>query len=125
MFEQNEKKIPLLLIVIFAVLGIVGYSLKSTGNPIRVLFKTKGGPVVFDHRTHDSEYDIKCDACHHEVDSEDSKYPACRECHRKGIEEYKDICEDRPIHKLCIGANCIDCHKKNDMDTGDCKSCHQ
>ena len=124
MFEQIEKKLPLVIIAVCAVIGIIGYSLESTGNPIRVLFKTKGGPVVFDHRAHLDEYYLECNKCHHE-EGNDEKIMNCRECHNRGNEDYKDICEDRAIHKLCVGANCIDCHNENDMDTGDCKSCHQ
>ncbi len=121
MSEEMKKKAPVVIIVICAVLGIIGYSMKSSGNPIRVLFKTSGGPVVFDHREH-IEYEIECKDCHHEIDEKEDN---CRACHNKGNEDYKDLCEDRPIHKLCIGANCIDCHKENDLDTDDCKACHQ
>ncbi len=123
MSEQNIKKIPVIIIIICAVLGIIGYSIGGSEEPLRVLFKTSGGPVVFDHNEH-KEYDIECDKCHHELDVDEEIWN-CRACHSKGIEDYQGICDERPIHKQCIGANCIDCHKENDIDTDDCKACHQ
>lgn len=124
MYERIEKKLPIIIIIICAVLGIYGYTLESSGNPIRVLFKTKGGPVVFDHRMHLEDYGFECASCHHELYT-DEKIWNCRKCHSKEVEEYQGICDDRAIHKQCIGANCIDCHKESGLDTDDCKSCHQ
>jgi len=124
MLERFEKIFAIILIVGLVVVGVVGYSIKTTGSPIRVLFKTKGGMVIFDHREHKGEYDIKCSSCHHEADSEDSNIEwNCRSCHSIGMENYL-ICEDNPPHK-CIGSNCIDCHTKNGIDTTDCKACHK
>ncbi len=125
MFKKFNKSIPLLIILILAVIGVIGYSIEESGSPVRVLFKTKGGNVIFSHKAHLSEYEIGCKDCHHEIDSGKpvSKYD-CRECHRAGT-DYDSICDDRPIHKQCIGANCIDCHKEMGMDESDCGLCHK
>lgn len=124
MFEQKTNKLELGIIAVLAVISIIGYSMKSSGSPIRVLFKTNGGPVVFDHKVHEEDAGIECSICHHELDT-DEKIMNCRQCHNAVSEDYGSICEDRPIHKQCIGANCIDCHNKEGMDTTDCKSCHK
>lgn len=125
MIDRIKKSLTEIIIITFTILGIVGYSITSSDPPIRVLFKTKGGNVIFDHEAHSStdEYNIKCDSCHHETDS-DEKTMNCRQCHRAGSEDYDSICDDRSIHKQCIGANCIDCHKDEGIDVGDCKICH-
>ncbi|MDY6969171.1 MAG: cytochrome c3 family protein [Spirochaetota bacterium] len=123
MNKEAESKILLGVIIILAIVGIIGYSIGGSGSPIRVLFKTKGGPVVFDHKTHSEEngYGIKCDKCHHET--EDEMVYNCRSCHKPGT-EYDSICEDKAPHKQCIGANCIECHKEEGMESDNCKQCH-
>ena len=125
MLNQIKSFIPLIIILVMAIIGIIGYTVEETGSPIRVLFKTKGGNVIFSHKTHLSEYDIKCKKCHHEIEPGKPVVKwNCRECHSAGT-DYDMICEDRPIHKQCIGANCIDCHKEMGMDEKDCGLCHK
>lgn len=121
MSVKLNKIIPLCIIVVLAVIGIIGYSISKSGSPVRVLFKTKGGNVIFTHKAHVSDYEIDCKDCHHETDE---KVYNCRQCHSAGT-DYSLICEDRPVHKQCIGANCIDCHKDMGLDEKDCKFCHR
>ena len=121
------KRFALALIIVLAIIGIIGYSIKSSGSPIKVLFKTKGGIVIFDHRIHSSknEYNIKCQMCHHNMEDEKSALGwKCRICHGPG-KECDLCCEDDPVHKQCIGSNCINCHKQEGMDASDCNLCHQ
>ncbi|MDY6933889.1 MAG: cytochrome c3 family protein [Spirochaetota bacterium] len=127
MTEKYGEKLALAFIIILAIIGIIGYSLQSSESPIRVLFKTKGGAVIFDHRAHlsENEYGIKCIECHHDIDDETkANEKNCRSCHGPG-KECDAICEDAPVHKQCIGNNCIECHNKQGMDAGECSLCHR
>ena len=124
MNEQIKRKIALLVILILALVGLVGYSIKSSGEPVRVLFKTKGGPVIFDHKAHSDKggYDIECVKCHHQIEGESEQ--RCRACHSSET-EYDSICENAAPHRQCIGSNCITCHKEQGMDDGECNLCHK
>lgn len=69
MTEKTKKAIVLGLIVGFAALGALGYSQKKgpLQEPQRVLYKGKGGPVIFDHKAHASPggFVATCEECHH------------------------------------------------------------
>ena len=120
--QRLKKIIPYIIAAILLVIGIIGYMSKDTGSPVRVLFKTKGGNVVFTHKSHISKYKISCDKCHHEMKKSDYN---CRNCHAKGT-SYDGFCTKQAIHKQCIGANCIGCHKKTmGMEEKNCKYCHK
>jgi hypothetical protein len=113
----------ILLLCLFVVIALWGYCFEQKADPIRVVFITKGGPVVFDHLEHASPegYELECESCHHnysaEEENEDSAIMNCRECHYS--KKLTTVCEDADVHKRCIGENCMQCHEEN------CEFCHQ
>lgn len=121
-----KKFAPLLFIFIFGIIGIIGYTTESSSLPIRVLFKTKGGDVIFQHEAHSSDYQCcKCQDCHHNIQNLRSRADwKCRTCHHAGG-EYENICEDRMPHPQCVGAQCVQCHTRVGMDPKDCAFCHR
>ena len=122
MLQKIKKFLPYFIIISLSLVGILGYLSKDTGSPVRVLFRTKGGNVIFSHKTHLSDYGIECVKCHHDTGKKEYD---CRKCHSKGT-DHDNLCSDRAIHKQCIGANCIDCHKEETgMDEKNCKACHK
>jgi hypothetical protein len=125
MADKIKIILPLIIILALALIGIIGYTADESGLPVRVLFKTKGGNIIFSHRTHLEDYGLECVKCHHRI--EEGKPVLvwdCRACHRAGT-DYDSICADRPVHKQCIGANCIDCHREMGMDEKECGLCHR
>ncbi|MBN2040852.1 MAG: cytochrome c3 family protein [Spirochaetes bacterium] len=126
MISKYKTKFPVIIIILLAVTGTIGYLMEDEANPIRVHFETKGGSVVFTHKTHIEEYADDCTSCHHNAvnDETDAEAWRCRNCHIAGGDA-DSVCEDRPLHKQCIGANCIDCHEENGMEPGDCGFCHR
>ncbi len=117
--------IPVFVIIILGIIAVIGYNINGSGSPIRVLFKTKGGPVIFTHKAHSEEYVDNCKQCHHSGESgEEPDNWRCRSCHFQGS-DIDSICEDRPPHKECIGEKCITCHEENGMDTDNCGFCHR
>ena len=112
---ETKKKIYLgVVIVVFIIIAIIGYSFDKKEEPIRVAFDTKGGGVIFNHKYHAALQDTNCNECHHNYEK-GSDDPSARE------KEYAEICEDANIHKRCIGKNCIDCHVKGSVN---CEFCH-
>ena len=125
MISKYKTKLPIIIIIILAVIGTIGYMMNDSGNPIRVLFKTKGGPVIFTHKNHIEEYEGDCTNCHHNAkDKYGNDIWRCRDCHSAGG-AIDSACKERPIHKQCIGANCIDCHLSNGLEANNCGFCHR
>jgi len=129
MTDKIKNYISLAVILILGIIGIVGYSTGGGGEPLRVLFKTKGGPVIFSHKAHYPDgYGYECEKCHHNraEDSGLSSEPRCRTCHNADNEDYADICEDDSTHKQCVGKNCVTCHiEEAGMEKNDCGYCHK
>ena len=126
MTDKLKWIIPLIIIFITAIIGIIGYTTDDPSFPVRVLFKTKGGNVVFTHQEHARGYGLDCKKCHHSFNIENIKSGwNCRYCHSSGA-IYDELCSGQAIHKQCIGANCVDCHKEMlGMEEKDCSFCHK
>jgi hypothetical protein len=122
MFNRKEKVLALTVLVVFALVGLGGYSLSQTpAAPKKVWFETKGGHVIFDHAYHLTL--AECQDCHHEYDPKQQRGTEmnCRSCHYFG--EARDSKSDDPTHPHFIGANCVECHKAVKMDIT-CDTCH-
>ena len=69
MSDKTSKTLILAVVIILAAVGILGYSTqeKPHEEPFRILYKTKGGPVVFDHKAHSGPdgFTPDCEGCHH------------------------------------------------------------
>jgi Class III cytochrome C family len=127
MFSKKELKLAYGLAVFFLVIGVITYAafpLKAPDEPLRLMFKTTAGNVLFDHYTHTSEfgYGLSCRDCHHELLGEEGEQPQpCGECHdpTEGDEEMPKRAD--AFHKQCTG-----CHA--DFDAGpkekECALCH-
>jgi hypothetical protein len=122
----NKTKIRIFIIAllcVFIIIAFWGYCYEQETEPIRVVFITKGGPVVFEHLEHTSPdgYELECESCHHNYSTEETKNENtsmnCRECHYS--KKLKTVCEDADVHKRCIGENCMQCHEEN------CEFCHK
>ena len=121
--RKDRKKVFVVMVTfVFVVVAILGYALEPKKEPLRVAFDTKGGGVIFDHQMHATLDNTKCQGCHHNADEGENDFAAmnCRGCHYS--EEYKEACEENPIHKRCIAKNCDSCHVKDSVTT--CKFCH-
>src|SRR3990172_7746444 len=121
-----KKSIPFIIIIIFAIIGIIGYSFERSTPPIRVLFKSTGGYVIFAHQAHVKDEDLgKGQDCHHNMASPGSVAAwKCTVCHNEGS-EYANICEVRAPHRQCVGAQCVECHTKMGRDPKDCSFFHK
>jgi hypothetical protein len=113
-----------LMIILFFVGGIcyAAFPAKTPEDPVRKMFKTAAGKVLFTHSLHkaDSGYGISCADCHHHYEEDESELRACGDCH--GLEESKKVPEA-----------CLDCHEPDenhhpgdaeDSEPRTCNECH-
>ncbi len=95
--------------------------------------KDRKGPVTFSHLTHIEDYEVSCDACHHDyqegknVWKEGDPVKKCADCHSplEGKEKVKKL-------SIAFHKNCKTCHKKavkegvsEDAPFKSCYHCHE
>ncbi|RLC20404.1 MAG: cytochrome C [Deltaproteobacteria bacterium] len=121
MESRRQLTVAYVIAAILLVVGIVcftAFAKKPPETPIRIMFHSNAGNVLFDHSTHASEsgYGIECTECHHT--SEEGERPeACTECHGAGD-------EDTPKIPDAFHGNCVGCHKDQESGPAKCAQCH-
>jgi hypothetical protein len=143
MAPKNELNIAYGMVVILLVLGILSYtafSAKPPDEPIRIMFQSTAGKVLFTHQTHSSEvgYGVACRTCHHhlEEDDESANQPCaychaieegsvvetegCLECHE--ADEIEDT--EMPVPAEVFHEQCITCHMEYEAGPTECLECH-
>jgi hypothetical protein len=141
MTQKQEFKLAYALAGILLVVGIfsyAAYSAEPPDTPLRVMYQTVAGKVLFDHKAHFSpeHFGVSCQDCHHhpydepdlrscvvchQVVEEESGVPeACLDCH--DIDEI----EGMEMSKSSDAAHgqCIDCHDEYEAGPVDCNGCH-
>lgn len=119
MTSKNQTTFALALMAILLVVGVicyVGFAQEPPEQPIRMMFKTTAGSVLFDHKTHtdDAGYGLPCDDCHHEQ-QEDTMSCSGEDCHGPD----SDPTLSDAMHMRCKG-----CHEENGAGPVDCAQCH-
>jgi len=119
---KTEKAVAYCLAALLFIVGVVCYAAfpnKTPEEPIRIMFTSTGGNVLFDHKGHASEsgYGLACTDCHHMLEDEGAKPKTCTECHEVDGED--PMKRSDAFHKQCI-----DCHKENGTAPTKCSGCH-
>ena len=114
---KTERAIAYGIGVICLLVGIVCYAalpLPEPEEPVRIMFKSAAGDVLFSHKEHVSEsgYGLECVSCHHEDEDDPT---ACGECH----EGDSDVERADAFHGQCKG-----CHEDEDAGPVQCSDCH-
>lgn len=118
---KKEQIIAYWIAGVFFVVGVVCYAAfpdQSPEQPVRIMFKSTGGKVLFSHKVHaaDEGYGIECMECHHDI--EEGETPAsCSECHSADG-------EDSPKRSDVFHAQCIECHDEMGGGPAKCAECH-
>jgi hypothetical protein len=119
--EANFALALAVILLLVAVVGYAGYPVKKPESPLRIMFKSISGNVLFDHKEHTSDeaYGFKCKDCHHEIEKEGEKPSRCGDCHK--AEEGEGMGPLRPdaFHQQCKG-----CHEDQGMGPVNCTACH-
>lgn len=119
MTSKNEQVLAFALGAVLLLVGIVCYAAfpqETPEEPVRLMFKTTAGKVLFDHKTHmaDEGYGVACDDCHHE-EQEDSSSCSGEDCHGPD----SDVTISDAIHGKCKG-----CHEEGGAGPVECAACH-
>lgn len=141
MASKTQIKIAYGLAIYFLFIGILSYtvfSAETPETPIRVMYKTATGKVLFDHKTHtgDNGYGLACKDCHHHPMEDEVDLRSCGECHAKAqaesmpescldcheadeVEDTEMLVSGDAFHNQCIG-----CHQEYGQGPFDCAECH-
>ena len=119
MTSKGEQAIAFGLMAITFVLGLVCYtafSQEPPEEPVRIVFNTTAGKVLFDHKTHlgDDGYGVDCEDCHHE-EQDDSSSCSGEDCHGPD----SDLSRADAFHTSCKG-----CHEDSGAGPVECATCH-
>ena len=120
MTSKNEQTLAFALAAIFLVLGVVCYAAfpsKAPEEPVRLMFKTTAGSILFDHKTHtaDTGYALACDDCHHEEQEDGSSSCSGEDCHGP---------DSDPKRGDALHTNCKGCHEESEAGPVECSACH-
>ena len=129
-----------IVLLIVGVFSYAAFSARAPEQPVRLMYTSATGKVLFDHKTHlaDAGYGISCGDCHHHPAEDDSALRACGDCHLKSVaeeagpaetclechdaEEIEDeITAGRPD---AFHSQCIDCHQAFGAGPVECAACH-
>ena len=144
MDSKKELRVAYTMAAILFIVGVVCYAAFSANvpekEPIRRMFKTDAGKVLFQHKLHteSSGYGISCYDCHHHPESDESALLACGKCHGKGDEmdeatmktcmecHDEDEVEGAEMTKSAdaFHSQCIQCHKEFEKGPVECSECH-
>jgi len=129
MFTKKELKLAYALAVCLLVIGAICYAafpVNEPEQPVRLMFEVVAGKVLFDHKTHTSEfgYGLSCVDCHHEIeDPEEEEAQACGECHDPDEGD-----EETPKRADAFHQQCGNCHEEFGAGPRiideDCNTCH-
>lgn len=132
MTPKRDLQIAYILIVVFFFVGVISYAAfpaKTPDEPIRLMYKTVAGKVLFDHKTHytESGYALACNECHHHPEEPEDEEEALVKC---------GYCHQVPAEGQTYPESCLDCHEAEDLEESEmiktsdafhsqCESCHQ
>ena len=121
---KKEHRFAYVLAVVLLLVGVISYaafSSKPPERPVRIMFKSIAGKVLFDHKTHTDEsgLGLACNDCHHMLEEGDTEAQPCMECHEPQSED-----EDVPKRSDAFHQQCIGCHQEFEAGPTECASCH-
>jgi hypothetical protein len=134
---KNERRLIYVLAIVCLVVGVFCYSSPRAAfpeSPVRLLFKTVGGNVLFDHRTHSDTYGLGCMDCHHSQEEGSNELPGdCSVCHDDDSKYIPALGKNgkfnHDVHSKDIGLACSDCHHEYEEGSGVepklCSDCHE
>ena len=141
MAPKKELKLAYGLAIVLMVVGVLsfaGYSAKVPDPPLRMMYPTNAGKVLFDHQNHlaADRYGLACADCHHHPEGEDNTM-ACGDCHgspeqHAAIAETCNECHDPDFYDLAdvskrsdaFHQQCIGCHEQFNAGPVACNACH-
>lgn len=114
-------------LLLVAIVCYAAFPTKAPEEPLRLMYQTNAGKVLFDHQAHAAAtgYALNCTDCHHShPEGEEIEPIACGQCH-----------PPRPTGKT-VPEMCLECHdaseveapeilKRSDAFHQQCMGCHE
>ena len=121
---KKEQQFAYGLAIVLFVVGVISYAAfpaKTPEQPVRIMFDSVAGKVLFDHKTHTagSGYGLSCADCHHNLEAGETEPPSCLECHEQQTEDV-----DVPKRSDAFHTQCINCHQEIEAGPRECGFCH-
>lgn len=136
MSPKNERNLIYMLALICLAVGVFCYAAPTAPpeTPVRRMFMSVGGNVLFSHQTHSDTYSLDCAACHHnQSETGTDGEPSCGVCHTADGTYVPALGEggkfDHDAHGQDLGLACSDCHHEYQEGSGSepqmCGDCHE
>ncbi len=140
MTSKKELQRTINLAIILLIVGTICYAafpVEEPKEPVRKMFKTTAGKVLFTHKTHKSSsgYGASCADCHHHYEEDEADLKACNSCHKPEVSKaVPSICldchEPGEAHHSGEASEsfaCADCHNTNKEESPPqaCSDCHE
>lgn len=95
-----------ILLLLVGIVCFAAFAPSAPGEPIRIMYQTTAGKVLFDHFTHTdgAGYGLSCFDCHHHPSFDDSALIACVACHQT------------PTQPDVHPESCLDCHSEMEIE---------
>jgi hypothetical protein len=112
-------------LLLIAIVSYAAFPVEAPEEPIRLMYSTSYGKILFDHQAHASKmgFALACADCHHHPENGDMYAVDCGKCHKAEPEEG------------VVPEYCLDCHdlaevedaqypKRTDAFHQQCMGCH-
>ena len=112
-------------LLLIAIVCYAAFPVTPPDEPIRLMYNTNAGKVLFDHQIHSSAdgYGLECFDCHHHPPDDEAALMACGKCHPSEPEEG------------VVPESCLECHDASDVEDSEyparavalhsqCTNCH-
>lgn len=127
MVTRNEIVLASSLLVVSLLVAVAGYALcpmVAPNLPVRIVFQSPVGVVLFDHKRHKDQngINIACGICHHNEQNNGSRSCTGEDCHT----ENSSVTRSDALHGRCKG-----CHEERGVGPIDkageqeCWACHR
>ena len=122
-------------LLLVAIVCYAAFPVEASKEPLRIMYQTKAGKVLFDHQTHTGAegFGLECADCHHHApdehgvpgeEGEEGSLLGCKKCHLPNQEEG------------VIPESCLECHDEGDVEDSEydkssvaihdqCTNCHK
>jgi hypothetical protein len=110
---------------LIAIVCYAAFPVEKPEEPLRLMYHTKAGKVLFDHKIHAGEegYGLDCYDCHHHTPDDETGLISCGTCHVPKPEQ--------GVHP----ESCLDCHEEDELEDSEypkhsdalhdqCTNCH-
>jgi hypothetical protein len=114
------------LLLLIAIVCYAAFPIEAPEEPIRLMYQTNAGKVLFDHQTHTGGggYGLDCFDCHHHTPDDEAGLISCGACHVPKPEEG------------VIPESCLECHDESEVEDAEypkradafhkqCMQCHE